>query len=88
MSYGLEGGQSLSELWRLVQRPQAPAADLNLILVAILDQSLLMDVGLEPGFGVPVGVADIVAAHTRLEAKFASHNSESFPTELRPYGLC
>ena len=47
-----------------------------------------MDIGLEARLGVPVGVANVVAAHARLQAKFASHNSESFPTDLcAPFSL-
>ncbi len=33
-----------------------------------------MDVGLKPGFGVAVGVADVVAAHAGFKTKFTSHS--------------
>ena len=47
----------------LVERTQAAAANLDLDLLALADQGLLVDVGLEPGLGVAVGMADVVAAH-------------------------
>ena len=66
MGNRLEGGQGLPELGRLVQGTQAPATDLDLVLIAILNQSLFVDVGLKARLGVPVGVANVVAAHARL----------------------
>ena len=47
---------------------QATAAYLDGNGSAVAVEGLLMDVGLEAGLGVPVGVADVVAAHPGLEA--------------------
>ena len=42
---------------------QATGANLDLDRLALTHQGLFVDVGHEPGLGVAVGVADVVAAH-------------------------
>jgi hypothetical protein len=42
-------------------------------MLTVLNDGLLMDVGLEAGLGVEVGVAYVAAGHTGLEANFTSH---------------
>ena len=52
------------DLLGLVQRAQTTGADLYLDRFAIAHQGLFVDVGLKPGLGMAVGVADIVAGHS------------------------
>ena len=70
---GLKSGQSLADTGGFVYRTQAPAADLDLDVPAILEQGLFVDIGKEAGLGVAVGVADVIAAHSGLVANIASH---------------
>ena len=67
VSYGL------ANLGRLAQRPQAPAANLDFDMLPVLNDGLLMDVGLEACLGVEVGMAYVVAGHAGLKANFTSH---------------
>lgn len=53
---------------------QATAAYLDGDGGAVAVEGLLVDIGLEAGLGVPVGVAHIVAAHTGLQAYLAAHS--------------
>ena len=49
-----------------VEGAEAAGADFDLHCLAFTHQRLLMDVGEEPGLGVAVGVADIIAGHPSL----------------------
>jgi hypothetical protein len=49
---------------RLVQRAKTTGANLHTLNFAINKQGLLVDVGLEAGLGMPVGMADVVTAHS------------------------
>jgi hypothetical protein len=42
-------------------------------MLPVLNDGLLMDVGLEACLGVEVGMAYVVAGHAGLEANFTSH---------------
>ena len=57
---------SESTLLGLVEGAEAAATNFDLHRFAVADEGLLMDIGLESGLGVTVGVADVVAAHTGL----------------------
>ena len=61
----------------LIQSTQTAGAYLHLLYLALDQQSLFVDVGLEPGFSVPVGVADVIAGHSGFQANVASHSSLS-----------
>ena len=78
----LQAGESPTHLCGLLKRPQAPGADFYLVFFPVLKQRLLVDVGLKPGFGVAVGVADVVAAHAGFKTKLASHRV--FRTSFAP----
>ena len=79
----LKSSQSLPDTGGLVYRTQAPAADLDLDVPAILEQGLFVDIGFEAGLGVAVGVADVIAAHSGLVANIASHGVVLFPVSVR-----
>ncbi len=59
-------GDGFTDLGGLAEGPQASGADLNPDRLAVLHQGLLVNVGHESGFGVAVGVADVVAGHPSL----------------------
>ena len=63
----------LADLGGLAEGAQAPGANLNLYRLAVLHQSLLVNVGRETGLCMAVGVADIIAGHPSLETNFTSH---------------
>ncbi len=75
----LKSSQRLADTGGFVYRTQAPAADLDLDVPAILEQGLFVDIGKEAGLGVAVGVADVIAAHSGLVADIASHGVVLFP---------
>ncbi len=64
--YRLEGREDFLDLLGLVEGAEATAANLDLDRFAVADEGLLMDIGLESGLGVTVGVAYVVAAHPGL----------------------
>ena len=64
--YRLEGREDFLDLLGLVEGAEAAATNFDLHRFAVADEGLLMDIGLESGLGVTVGVADVVAAHTGL----------------------
>lgn len=69
-----QGGESLADLGGLVEGAQAAAAYLDGDGSAVAVEGLLVDVGLEACLGVPVGMADVVAAHPGFQANLAAHN--------------
>ena len=69
----LQRGECFADLGGLVERAQAAAAYLDCERGAVAVEGLFVDVGFEAGLGVPVGVADVVAAHTGLQAYLAAH---------------
>ncbi len=64
--FWLEGRENFLDLFGLVEGAETTAADLHLDRPAVADQCLFVDVGLEAGLGVAVGVAHVVAAHPGL----------------------
>ena len=52
------------DLFGLVQGAQAASTDLYFDGFTLAHQRLFVDVGLKPGLGVAVGMADIVAGHS------------------------
>ena len=66
VSSWLKSGEDFLDLLGFVEGAEAAGADLNFDCLAVAHQRLLVDIGKEPGLGVTVGVADIVAAHPGL----------------------
>ena len=60
----LESGEGLLNLFGFVQGTQTASTDLYFHGFTLAHQRLFVDVGLKPGLGVAVGVADIVAGHS------------------------
>ena len=59
----LQRGEGFLDPFGFVEGAQATGANLDLDRLAVAHQGLLVDVGLEPGLGVAVGVAHIIAGH-------------------------
>ena len=62
----LESGEDFLHFFGFVEGSKTPGANLNLDRLAVANQGLLVNVGLEPGLGMAVRVAYIVAAHPGL----------------------
>ena len=62
----LKCSEDLLNFFRLVQGAQAASTDLYFDGFTLAHQSLFVDIGLKPRLGVSVGVADIVAGHSRF----------------------
>jgi hypothetical protein len=56
-----------------VQRAQAAGANLDPQQFPVLNDRLVVDVGLKEGLGAPLGVADVIASHPALVTDLASH---------------
>ena len=56
-----------------MQRAQAAGANLHPKKLAVLKDGLDMNIGLKPGIGAPLGVADVMATHSTLVTDLASH---------------
>ncbi len=83
----LERGEGFADLGGLVEGAQAAAANLDRYRRAVAVEGLLMNIGLEASLGVPVGVADVVAAHPGFQTNLATHIGISlFALARRPPG--
>ena len=60
----LKCSEDLLNLFGLVQGTQTASTDLYFDGFTLAHQRLFVDVGLKPGLGVAVGMADIVAGHS------------------------